>query len=93
MARTAWKFSKLYKDEINLYNKEFKLLKEKQGKQIIGLKSRNLIINPINYTYRYIFHLGNCFISKTFIAFCIKSKGLQFLKFTKPFNFRSKKKK
>jgi hypothetical protein len=76
-----------------MYSDEFKLLIEKQGYQNMDLVNNNLIINNINYMHRYVFYLGNCYISRQFAPYCISSKGSEFLKFNKPFHFKSKKKK
>jgi hypothetical protein len=72
---------------------EFKLITENQGFQRFGLIKNNLIINNINYMHTYKFHLGNCFILKKFSEYCVNYRGGEFLKFTKPFSFISKKKK
>ncbi len=93
MAKSSWKFLKISKNDIYKYNDEFKLMTEKQGNQSCGLTKNNLQINNINYMHKYTFYLGNCYTSKYFFTYCVGSKGKEFLKFTKPFTFKSKKKK
>ena len=43
--------------------------------------------------YKYLFYIGNSFIWKRFRIFNLKNQANEFLKFTKPFNYKSKKKK
>lgn len=93
MGKSAWKFLKTDILEIYRYITELKLPKKKQGLQNVGLANHSVIINNINYMHHYVFFLGNCYTTKRFINFNISSKGLEFLKFKKPFNFRPKKKK
>jgi hypothetical protein len=76
-----------------MYVDEFKLLTEKQGFQHYGLVKNNFVINGINYMHKYMLHLGNCYATRSFFPYCIGAKTKEFIKFTKPFYFRSKKKK
>lgn len=43
--------------------------------------------------HKYKFYQGNTYVEKQFCIYNIGNKGYEFLKFTKPFYFRSKKKK
>lgn len=72
---------------------DLKLVQKMQGSQKIEHLKNNLIINNINFMHKYKFHLGNCYVSKRFYLYTVRSKSLEFLKFKKPFNFRPKKKK
>ena len=92
MAKSAWKFLRTNYGEINLYTREFKLLIEERGRVKIGLVKNNFIVNNINFTLKCKGHLGQIIFNKQFSIFDINSKLGQFMKFTKPFNFRSKKK-
>jgi hypothetical protein len=77
-----------------MYIKESKLLNENKGFKNFGLvENNNLIINNINYTFNFKFNLGNYYVVKKFSLYCIGLKGKEFLKFCKPFNYISKKKK
>jgi hypothetical protein len=76
-----------------MYNEEFKLLTEKQGFQNFGLVTNAYVLNNLNYTHRFTYNLGNCFVEKSFFPFCIGLSSAAFLMFKKPFNFKSKKKK
>jgi hypothetical protein len=93
VAKSAWKFLQARQEDFYLYNKEFKLLYENQGKQYAGFRYNNFIINNLNYMHWYTFHLGNCFTDRHFSPYSVSSKASEFLKYTKPFHFRSKKKK
>jgi len=93
LAKSSWKFLKTQKDEIYLYIKELKLLNEEKGKKRFGLVTNSHIINNINYTFNYKFNIGNYYVVKKFSIYCVGLKGREFLKFTKPFNYTSKKKK
>jgi ABC-type cobalamin/Fe3+-siderophores transport system ATPase subunit len=93
VAKSAWKFLRTNKKEIYLYKDEFKLLTKKQGHQVIGYVKSNHIINNINFTFNCAVHLGKYIVFKKFYYNSIRSKIGEFLKFTKPFHFRSKKKK
>ena len=75
------------------YVKEFKLLQEKQGLQKYGLVKNSFIINNINYMHKYYFSLGNSYFRKSFFPYNSRLNGYSFLKFKKPFSFKSKKKK
>jgi ribosomal protein S19 len=92
VAKSAWKFLQTNQEEIYNYIQEFKLIIENQGFRYIGLKSNGMIINGLNYMHRYSFYLGNSYAKKQFASYCIGSKAGEFLKYTKPFNYRSKKK-
>jgi hypothetical protein len=93
MAKSSWKFLKTNKTEIYLYIKESRLLNENKGYKKFGLVNNSLIINNINYTFNFKFNLGNYYVVKKFSEYCIGLKGREFLKFSKPFNYISKKKK
>jgi hypothetical protein len=93
VAKSAWKFLKTNKKEIYLYIEEFKLIEEDQGYKSFGFVKNNLLINNINHTFRYKFHIGNYYTIKKFSKYCVGLKGGEFLKFTKPFSYVSKKKK
>lgn len=93
VAKSAWKFLKTNLGEIYKYASELKLIKKQQGKQSIGFVENNHLINTINYTFRCFVYLGKYSMKKRFSVFSIKSKVGQFLKYTKPFHYISKKKK
>ena len=93
MARAAWKFFKTNIEEIYFYLKEYKLISHKKNKGHANFKKNNFVINPLNYMYKYLFYIGNSFIWKKFRIFNWKNQAKEFLKFTKPFNYKSKKKK
>ena len=93
MAKSAWKFSKFTNRDITLYLEDLKKVQKLQGKKKIYDVKNNIFINNLNYMHKYSFHLGNLFIFKRFNPMLINSKPSEFLKFTKPFNYRSKKKK
>ncbi len=93
MAKSAWKFLKTNRHEFYKYFIELRVVKKRKGLQNLGLVKNNIVFNPINYMHIYFFHLGNCYILKRFYKYSIRSKGIAFLKFKKPFNFRPKKKK
>ena len=92
LAKSAWKFSKTNKLQLYRYLFDIRQMQKLQGLQRVKNIKNSLIINSINYMHTYTFHLGNCFVKKRFYFFTIKSKSLEFLKFKKPFYFRSKKK-
>jgi hypothetical protein len=93
VAKSAWKFLKTNQIEFYKYNTEFKLLIKNQGYQEIGLVKNSFIINNINYSFRYAAYIGDTFINKKFYNYCVGLKMRQFLKFKKPFHYRSKKNK
>ena len=93
MAKSAWKFSQTNLSQIYSYIVEFKLPTKKQNLQKVGLAPNSYILNSLNYMHNYVFFLGNCYTKKKFSKFSIRSKGMEFLKFKKPFNFKPKKKK
>jgi hypothetical protein len=76
-----------------LYTEELKLIDEDKGYKYFGTTKNTLVVNNINFTFRYKFHIGNYYIVKKFTKYCVGLKGKEFLKFTKPFSFISKKKK
>jgi hypothetical protein len=93
LAKSSWKFLKTDISQIYLYTKEVKLLDDEKGYKRLNLNNNDLIINNINYTFNYKFNLGNYYVTKKFSEYCIGLKGKEFLKFCKPFNYISKKKK
>lgn len=93
MAKSKWKFFKITENDIYNYIVEYKLPLKKKNQQSVGLTSKKLQINNINFMHRYLFHLGCQYTSKKFFGYAVGLKALQFLKFKKPFHFRSKKKK
>ena len=93
MAKSTWKFFKTNRKELRLYAKEMKLLREKKSLQYYGLENNTLRLNTINWMHNYFFYLGNSFIKKLFFCECINMPVKRFLKFKKPFNYKSKKKK
>ena len=92
VAKSAWKFLKTNQLEFYKYNIELKLLTKDQGQQVVGFVKNNFIINNINYSFKYIAHLGDSFLNKKFYKYCVGLKMREFLKFKKPFYYRSKKK-
>lgn len=92
VAKSAWKFLRTNQIEIYMYNIEFKLLLKQQGYQSLGFVKNNHMINNINHTFKCWVHLGKYTLEKNFYSHSIKSKVGEFLKFTKPFYFYSKKK-
>lgn len=93
MAKSAWKFYNFTTKDIYYYLDEYRLPTKYQEQQHYGIVSNSFKFNPINYMHIYKFHQGNSRITKRFSIFNIGNKGKEFLKFTKPFFFRSKKKK
>ena len=93
MSRSAWKYFKLNLEDIEYYLYEYKLLIKNKGRQSAGLVKNNLIINTLNYMHKYIFHQGSTYVKRRFYKYNLRSTGYAFLKFRKPFWFRSKKKK
>ena len=93
MAKSKWKFLKITQNDIYNYINEYKLPLKKKNQQSVGLTSHRFQVNNINYMHRYLFHLGSQYTSKKFYSYSIRLKALEFLKFKKPFHFRSKKKK
>ncbi len=93
MAKSAWKFLQARREDFYKYNYEFKLLRENQGRQDAGFRGNNFVINNINYMHWYTFHLGNCTTERHFCKYAVGAKAGEFLKYTKPFHIRSKKKK
>jgi hypothetical protein len=80
-------------NDIYYYLNEYKLPGKYQEKQFFGNVTNSFKFNSINYMHFYKFHQGNNYVDKKFFIYNIGRKGLEFLKFTKPFHFRSKKKK
>lgn len=93
MSRSAWKFFKLDLDSIEYYLEEYKLLVKNKNRQSAGLVKNSLVLNPLNYMYRYVFYQGSTYAQRRFYKYNLRSIGYAFLKFRKPFWFRSKKKK
>lgn len=93
MAKSAWKFLKTDQKQLYMHNYEYKLLIKNQGYQKYGFVKNSFIINNINYGFKYVSHIGNEYLHKKFYKYCIGLKMREFLKFKKPFYFRSKKKK
>ena len=91
VAKSAWKFYQTNLREIYLYLVEYTLLSRNKNRQRYGLAKNNLRLNSINYMYRYNFHQGCNFTRRRFFKYCIGSVATCFLKFRKPFWFRSKK--
>ena len=92
MAKSAWKFYNFNSLDIYLYLDEYKLPLRHKEKQSYGLVSNNFKLNSLNYMHSYKFYLGNIYVNKKFFIYNIGNTGKEFLKFTKPFCFRSKKK-
>lgn len=93
MAKSSWKFFNLNTSDIYFYLKEYKLPLKYLGLQYYGEVSNSFKLNPINYMHFYKFYQGKNIVIKKFSIFSIGRQGKEFLKFTKPFYFRSKKKK
>ena len=93
MAKSAWKFLNFNKNQLYRYLFDIRQTQKLQGLQHVQLVKNNITINNLNYMHTYRFHLGNYFVTKRFYYYTIRSKCLEFLKFKKPFHFRSKKKK
>ena len=93
MGRSSWKFFSTNIREIYLYLKEYKLIIHNKNLGIAGFKKNNFVVNPLNYMYKYLFHVGKSFVWKRFRIYNLKNQAKEFLKFTKPYHFRSKKKK
>jgi hypothetical protein len=79
--------------DVYCYLDEYKLPGKYQENQFFGKVLNSFKFNSINYMHFYKFHQGNNYVTKKFSMFNIGNKGKEFLKFTKPFHFRSKKKK
>lgn len=93
MAKSSWKFFNYTTTDIYYYLNEYKLPIQHQEKQNFGLVSNSFKLNPLNYMHTYKFYQGNSYTYKKFSIYNIGNKGKEFLKYTKPFFFRSKKKK
>lgn len=93
MAKSAWKFYNLLSKDIYLYINEYKLPIRHQEKQFYGFVSNSFKLNSLNYMHSYKFYQGNSYVMRKFFLYNIGNTGKEFLKFTKPFFFRSKKKK
>lgn len=93
MAKSSWKFYNLTTHDIYLYLNEYKLPTRYQERQFYGTVLNSFKLNPLNYMHTYKFYQGNTYIIKKFFIYNIGRTGKEFLKFTKPFFFRSKKKK
>jgi hypothetical protein len=93
VARASWKFLQTNLTEIYNYIVEYKKLKEYQGKQRIYKVKNYLTINKLNFMHIYTLHQGKFYIFKRFYKYNINSKVGDYLKTTKPFNYKSKKKK
>ena len=93
MAKSAWKFYNFTPKDIYLYLYEYKLPIRHQEKQYYGLVKNNFKFNTLNYMHFYKFYQGQNYVTKKFFIYNVGSVGKEFLKFTKPFFFRSKKKK
>lgn len=93
MAKSSWKFFNFTTKDIYSYLEEYKLPIRHQEKQYYGFVSNSFKLNTLNFMHTYKFYQGNNYIYKKFSIYNIGNKGKEFLKFTKPFFFRSKKKK
>lgn len=93
MAKSSWKFSNFTTKDIYYYLNEYRLPIQYQEKQFYGLVSNSFKFNTLNFMHFYKFYQGNNYVTKKFSIYNIGNKGKEFLKFTKPFFFRSKKKK
>lgn len=76
-----------------MYIDEYKAPLKKKNTQVAGFVKNYFQINNINYMHSYTFHIGNAITYRNFYSYCIRSKAKEFLKFTKPFYYHSKKKK
>lgn len=93
MAKSAWKFFNYNVKDIYHFLQEYRLPTKYSCSQTYGLVKNDFKLNPINYMHNYKFYQGNTYVDKQFCIYNIGNKGYEFLKFTKPFYFRSKKKK
>lgn len=93
MAKSSWKFLGYTLTDIYTYLDEYRLPTKYQSLQYYGLVKNSFKLNNLNYMHKYKFHQGNNFITKKFCIYNLTNKGYEFLKYTKPFYFRSKKKK
>jgi hypothetical protein len=93
MAKSSWKFYNFNVKDIYHFLQEYRLPTKYQELQYYGFVSNEFKLNTINYMHSYKFYQGNNYVVKKFSIYNIGNKGKEFLKFTKPFNFRSKKKK
>ncbi len=93
MAKSSWKFYNFNYTDIYKYLQEYRLPTKYQENQYYGFVKNNFKLNTLNYMHSYKFYQGNKYIVKKFCIYNIGNKGYEFLKFTKPFFFRSKKKK
>lgn len=93
MAKSAWKFYNFNVKDIYHYLYEYRLPSKYQAMQFYGLVNNSFTLNTLNYMHSYKFYQGNTYLKKKFSIYNLNSKGYEFLKFTKPFNFKSKKKK
>jgi hypothetical protein len=93
LAKSAWKFYNFTSYDIYMYLNEYRLPIRYQEKQFYGLSDNNIRFNLLNYMHTYKFYQGNSYVNKKFFIYNIGKRGSEILKFTKPFFFRSKKKK
>lgn len=93
MAKSSWKFYNYTNLDVYYYLNEYKLPSKYQELQYYGEVSNSFKFNTLNYMHTFKFYQGNNYIIKNFSQYSIGNKGREFLKFTKPFYFRSKKKK
>ena len=93
MAKSSWKFYNFTTRDIYLYLSEYKLPTRHQEKQFYGFALNSFKLNSLNYMHFYKFYQGNSYVIKKFFIYNIGRTGKEFLKFTKPFSFKFKKKK
>lgn len=92
MAKSSWKYFNMNTNDIYMYLSEYKLPTKYQNLQHYGFVKNDFKLNPLNYMHTYKFYQGNSYILKKFCMYNIGNKGYEFLKYTKPYYFRSKKK-
>lgn len=93
MAKSPWKYYTIKNKDIDFYLDEYMLPGKYFGKQHYGFVKNNFRITNLNYMHKYVAYMGQYLIRKKFYQWNVGNKVWEFLKFTKPFNFRSKKKK
>jgi hypothetical protein len=93
VSRSKWKFLQISYNDIYSYINDYKLIPEKQGKQIITQKNLKTTLNNLNYKHSYNIPYRNSILVRKFNRFCISKKLGHFVLTKKPFHFRSKKKR
>lgn len=93
MAKSSWKFYNFTTKDVYYYINEYKLPLKYLELQYYDKTSNSFKINTLNYMHTFKFYQGKTSIIKKFSIFNLGRTAKEFLKFTKPFHFKSKKKK